>query len=397
MKIRAIFTLISAIAGFLFGGFTDIAQATELEITNIRVGQGDATLIQGPTLADGSRVNVLFDAGDRKSRDAGNIIRAVLAKKKIRTLDYVIISHFDADHIGGIAFGPNHGRSFILGFNDEPGADGDDDGDGQIGWLDGFKCEKPDPDELGRGDDIRVLNWVDRGDVARKKNKGIAKYLAFTEAMGKRIRLDTQDEIDTYEIDLGLGATMKSMAGNGWVRGQIKKVSSVNTENERSLSFLVNYKQFDFLVSGDMIGRSYGSENAKVEEAVGRALKEEGVMLEVLHVNHHGGNNGSSAEFLNLVKPRIAVISAGNGNSHKHPHNDVLKRLHDAGVDRVIQTAWGRTANRVPDDVRNIHAIYQSDVSIKSDGRTYDIFTSRSFLTNRNKQPARKLSRVDCT
>lgn len=373
-----------------------MASAQDLEITNLRVGQGDATLIQGPQQADGSRVNVLFDAGDRKSRDAGNIIRAVLAKKKIKTLDYVIISHFDADHIGGIAFGPSHGRSFILGFNDEPGADGDDDGDGQVGWETGFKCEKPDPDELGRGDDIRVLHWVDRGDYQRKTNKGITKYIEFTKAMGQRITLDTQNEIDTFQIELGLGATMKVMAGNGWIRGKDTPVSKVNTENERSLSFLVNYDQFDFLVSGDMIGRKYGSENAKVEEAVGRVLKEQGVMLEVLHVNHHGGNNGSSAEFLDLVKPRIAVISTGNGNSYKHPHNDVLKRLYDAGVDRIIQTAWGKTRNRVPDDVRNVHAIYQSDVSISSDGKTYDIYTSRRFQTNRHKQPSRPLGRVNC-
>lgn len=376
--------------------FSNAVNASELEITNIRVGQGDATLIQGPTTPEGTRVNVLFDAGDRKSRDAGNIIRAMLAKKKIRTLDYVIISHFDADHIGGIAFGPSHGRSFVLGFNDEPGADGDDDGDGHVGWEDGFKCEKPDPDELGLGDDIRVLNWVDRGDVARKTNKGITKYLEFTKAMGQRIMLDTQDEINTYQIDLGAGAVMMAMAGNGWVRGKDKKIANVNTENERSLSFLVSYNQFDFLISGDMIGRTYGAENARVEEAVGQALKEQGVMLEVLHVNHHGGNNGSSAKFLELVKPRIAVISAGNGNSHKHPHNDVLKRLYDAGVDRIIQTAWGKTANRVPDDVRNVHSIYQSDISIKSDGTTYDVFTSRRFQTNRHKQPARTLGRVRC-
>lgn len=388
----------SILTSIMISAFSvSMALAQDLEITNIRVGQGDATLIQGPEQSNGNRVNVLFDAGDRKNRDAGNIIRAVLAKKKIKTLDYVIISHFDADHIGGIAFGPSHGRSFILGFNDEPGADGDDDGDGNIGWETGFKCEKPDPDELGRGDDIRVLNWVDRGDFERKNNKGISKYLEFTKAMGQRIKLDTQDEIDNYQIDLGRGASMKVLAGNGWVRGKDTPVADVDTENEFSLSFLVNYDQFDYLVSGDMIGRKHGGENAKVEEAVGRVLSEQGVMLEVLHVNHHGGNNGSSAEFLNLVKPRIAVISTGNGNRYKHPHNKVLKRLHDAGVDRIIQTAWGKTLNRVPDDVRNVHSIYQSDVSIKSDGKTYDVFTSRRFQTNRHKQPPRSLGRVDCS
>lgn len=40
------------------------AKAGEVEIVNIRVGQGDATLIRGPADATGKRVTVLFDAGD---------------------------------------------------------------------------------------------------------------------------------------------------------------------------------------------------------------------------------------------------------------------------------------------------------------------------------------------
>lgn len=79
--------------------------ADELRIVNIRVGQGDATLIQGPVLDDGTRVNVLFDAGDIPELDGGNILRAVLDKNDVKSLDYVIVSHDDADHLGGIAFG----------------------------------------------------------------------------------------------------------------------------------------------------------------------------------------------------------------------------------------------------------------------------------------------------
>lgn len=107
-----------------------------LRIVNIRVGQGDATLIQGPTDGAGGRVNVLFDAGDIPERDGGNILRAVLKRYGVEKLDYMIVSHDDADHLGGLAYGGRvHGKSFILGFDDAPGCPGDDDNDGQADWL----------------------------------------------------------------------------------------------------------------------------------------------------------------------------------------------------------------------------------------------------------------------
>jgi|GEM_PF-6647844 len=96
--------------GFLAISSPSLAQ--DLEIVNIRVGQGDATLIQGPADAMGNRVNVLFDAGDIPDRDAGNIIRTVLWKRGVTALDYhLVISHDDADHLGGVAAGGVHGDS----------------------------------------------------------------------------------------------------------------------------------------------------------------------------------------------------------------------------------------------------------------------------------------------
>lgn len=40
-----------------------------LEIVNLRVGQGDSTLILGPPDATGDRITVLFDAGDISTSD----------------------------------------------------------------------------------------------------------------------------------------------------------------------------------------------------------------------------------------------------------------------------------------------------------------------------------------
>lgn len=358
------------------------AAAKDLRIVNIRVGQGDATLIQGPVQTDGSRINVLFDTGNTSGRDAGNILRTVLRKNNATRLDYLIISHDDADHLGGVAFGGIHGNSFILGYDNAPGAPGDDDGNGISDWLDPGTFELPDPGELGREDDISVVNFVDYGEDQMRDTQAIRKYNGFANSMGNRISVNNQNDVESFAIDLGSGAVMTLLAANGYVRGQTERIARVNSPNEKSLSFLLHYENFDYLISGDLIGRKTGStEDAKVEEAVGKALVAMDRKLEVLHVNHHGANNASSKAFLDLVKPTIAVISAGNGNRHKHPNNAVLERLADADVYRIIQTEWGTTKSKIPDKVRQVQAIYQGDIVIDTDGQSYEISTSRRFGT----------------
>ena len=359
--------------------------AQELEIVNIRVGQGDATLILGPVKTDGTRVTVLFDGGDIPVRDGGNIIRTVLWKRKIKTLDYLIISHDDADHLGGIAFGGVHGTgvhgtSFLLGFNNVPGDNGDDDGDGVEDWIIGAPKFEPDPEELGTDDDVKVINFVDYGDALMRSGvQAIQKYQRFANSMGNRITINDQTTVDSFEIDLGGGARMICFAANGFVRGRSQRVANVNTPNERSLSFLVTHGECDFLISGDLIGRRAGSENARVEEAVGLAIVNAGFKVDVLHVNHHGANNASSVAFLELIEPEIAIVSAGNRNDHEHPNNHALQRLVDAGVDRIFQTSWGTTEDEIPFDIRDHHAIWQQDIVIRSNGEHYWIETSRRW------------------
>jgi len=329
--------------------------AQEIKIINVRVGQGDATIIQGPLQSNGKQVNILFDAGNISSRDGGNILRTVLAKKGIKKLDYVIISHYDADHIGGIISGGVHGTSLLLGYDEE----------------------------LGGGDDIEVVNFIDRGDKYPPTSQAYLKYKSIANS-NNRISLDTQSKLNDFEIDLGNGVKAFALAANGFIKGGSKKVDKVNTENERSLSFLIKYGEFDFLISGDLIGRTYGKENAKIEEKVGEYIKNENIIIDVLHVNHHGGNNASEEKFLKLIKPIIAIISAGNGNRHSHPNRNVLNRLAEAKVYRVIQTSWGTTRNSMPKNVREIQAIYQNDIIVTSDGSDFTISTSRKYKTDKN-------------
>lgn len=52
---------------------------------------------------------------------------------------------------------------------------------------------------------------------------------------------------------------------------------------------------------------------------------------DVLKVAHHGSKNSTSEAFLQVVKPQVAWISAGEKNQYGHPHEEVLERLKKIG------------------------------------------------------------------
>lgn len=72
----------------------------DLKIHFIDVGQGDSMLVRTPY-----KKSILIDGGGTESKTFDTGIRTVLPfilSKQITKLDYVLISHFDSDHVGGI-------------------------------------------------------------------------------------------------------------------------------------------------------------------------------------------------------------------------------------------------------------------------------------------------------
>ena len=54
--------------------------------------------------------------------------------------------------------------------------------------------------------------------------------------------------------------------------------------------------------------------------------------IDVLKVGHHGSNTSSSKNFLEQIKPKVALISVGQGNTYGHPTQATLKRLSNIGA-----------------------------------------------------------------
>ncbi|MFY4774859.1 DNA internalization-related competence protein ComEC/Rec2 [Metabacillus sp. RGM 3146] len=53
---------------------------------------------------------------------------------------------------------------------------------------------------------------------------------------------------------------------------------------------------------------------------------------DILKAGHHGSKGSSSDEFLDALKPKTAVISAGKNNRYHHPHKEVLDKLKVRGI-----------------------------------------------------------------
>ncbi len=88
--------LASLLAAALVGGTSlssvSLGGDSGMRITFIDVGQGDAALLQAP-----SGVSVLVDGGEEE-----RVLTADLRERGVRFLDAVVVSHPEADHIGGL-------------------------------------------------------------------------------------------------------------------------------------------------------------------------------------------------------------------------------------------------------------------------------------------------------
>jgi competence protein ComEC len=96
--------------------------------------------------------------------------------------------------------------------------------------------------------------------------------------------------------------------------------------NDVSIVLLGEVAGRRFLLTGD------------VEDDVDPILAERGLPpIDILKVAHHGSATASTPRFLETVRPRVAIVSAGAGNPYGHPARSTLDRLTASGA-RVYRT-----------------------------------------------------------
>jgi competence protein ComEC len=116
--------------------------------------------------------------------------------------------------------------------------------------------------------------------------------------------------------------------------------------NDDSVVLELRWRDLSVVLTGD-IGRA-------VEREIGPAMPP--ARLRVVKIPHHGSLTSSTQEFLNALRPQVAIVSAGRSNQFGHPVPEVLDRY----------TAIGAAIFRTDRD---------GAVTIDSDGHAIEVHT----------------------
>ncbi len=288
-----------------------------LEIICIDVSKGDSTLIISP-----SDNTMLIDTGM-----TGFETLQVLEDQGIETLDYLLSTHFDADHIGGI--------------------------DRVVAGSDGI---------YDTDDDIEILNVLDRGDDNIGSTGYISDYLEAVNHTGTERRTPTPGEI----LDIGGGVKATVVCENGNIIGGSSADWGLY-ENDRSVGVHIVFGEFDMLICGDL--------TASLESMVASDLNRRGVEMDVIHLDHHGSSSSTPYSMVEELRPENAVVSVGSSNSYGHPRDEVIYNLRSLKgpcgqnwFDNVYVTELG-SQNVSEDELEVVHG----DIMISTDGDRYSI------------------------
>ncbi len=242
-----------------------VLPAQDLEVYFIDVGQGDSTLIVGPT-----GTSFLFDAGWGGEGYAAVV--PLLNSLGISHLDYVGASHYHADHVGGL---------------DEV-------------WLSGIQCNVA----------------YDRGNSNTPGTQSYSQYASTYSSVRQTVS-------PGQVVNLGGGATMTCLVVEGDLMGggSVNISGSSQWENSASIAWKLEYGDFDMFLGGDLTGG--GNSTTDVESSVGPLCGD----VDVYQVNHHCSRTSSNATFLNWIDPEFAVIPCGHANSYGYPKQEVVDRI----------------------------------------------------------------------
>ena len=240
-----------------------VVNARPLEVFFIDVEGGQATLIVSP-----SGQTLLIDTGFRgfENRDADRIMAAAKAAKA-KQIDYLLITHYHRDHVGGVS---------------------------------------------ALADRIKIVNFVDHGpntEDARSSKEDYSDYMKVVQR-GEHTVLKPGDTVPIKELNVKVITAAgqhlaQPLAGasqpNPFCAASPERKPDP-TENAQSLGVLITFEKFRMLDLGDLTW------NKELElmcpsNPIGT--------VDLLVVSHHGLDQSNSPALVHAVHPRVAVMNNG--------------------------------------------------------------------------------------
>ena len=260
---------LSGLAGSTVYWLKDRYYRSDVKVTFIDIGQGNATFMEFP-----GGYNVLIDGGGFRSTgdfDVGkNVLEPFLRHRKVAAIDTIILTHGDYDHVGGLFY-------IVENFKVR-----------QV-WLPDFESKES----------LAFMETMRRAGVAYD-------FIA----QEKQLQLAPGYVAEFYNPPADI------------TKDYLRKKPDVN---DCSLVFKLYCGDHTFLFTGDIskqveayLVTKYGSE----------------LHSDILLAPHHGSKTSNTQSFIETVRPKYIVFSAGYNNTYKFPNPDVMERY--AALEAVI-------------------------------------------------------------
>src|SRR5271157_5908226 len=318
----------------LLSGAAALPAAKNLEIFSVDVEGGQATLFAAP-----AGQSLLVDTGwpDFNHRDADRI--AAAAKKAgVKRIDYLLITHYHRDHVGGVQ-------------------------------------------ALSRK--LPIVNFVDHGaqtETGKDAQVLFNEYSAFRDK-GHHIVVKPGDTIPVKGLDVKvlsaggevIGSALPGAGQPNAACAGLERPAADLTENGQSVGVLIAFGDFRMLDLGDLTkDREY--DLVCPVNKIGR--------VDLYLVSHHGMPMSGSAAFVGALDPHVAIV---NNGPHKGGSPEVWQTIRDTrGLLDLWQLHYAIDADKQhnsPDTfIANVDQICSGDwikVTARKDGM-FTVFNSRN-------------------
>lgn len=286
----------SFIIGMIFGTvllFSFIFKLPDgkLHIVFCNVGQGDAAYIRAPNNQD-----MLIDGGPDDK------VLTCLGKNMPfydRTLDVIVLSHPQKDHLQGLlsVMQRYNVKYFVIGVEGS-------ETEGYKKLVELIKQKNIPIKNLYTGDQF-AFGKV-KFSVLWPEREWIAQHTSPPTPSGRALGVNPL------------------LLGEDRVRSSSGAVLGLSTDTElNDFSYILNlnYGIFNALFTGD------GDSHIQRDVMKANNLPQ----VDVLKFPHHGSKTGILPEFLDAIRPKLAVISVGK-NSYGHPTKEALNLLKNLGI-----------------------------------------------------------------
>ncbi len=306
-------------------GYNLYTMSIKPKITFLPVDNGDSIVI---TIDD---YTILIDGG---LANKYKILKQHLTSNKIQTINLLILTHSDRDHIGGII-------SLIKDFDFAI----------ETIWFNSYDklSQLFDKETKDTSKDISI------GSLSREISFAKAKTLSgLLDEQNKHYESIFNEKFENYKYDIGdikftfLSPSKKVLSDlyKQWsiednrickkeISSTVKGIKTIedyakniekckpdsSIQNASSIAFILSYKDSNFLLLGDA--------HIDVIVASLKALnynQNNKLYVDFIKLSHHGSNANISQEFLDIVETKKYIIST-NGKSHNHPDMETLSLL----------------------------------------------------------------------